>query len=748
MAIATAREQLLLELVNRARLDPVGEAARFGIDLNEGLPAGTIDVAPNQVLAFNSLLNDAADAHSQWMIDNDKFQHGGAVIRVGPPEIRTTSRQRMETAGFNFGTGSFASGENLAINYSSGAVNGDLDVVQHHEGLMLSSGHRTQIMNEAFKEVGLGSLNGLFKVGSTNFNATVTTQNFAMAGNQFFVTGVTYNDAASGANNDDFYSIGEGIAGRNVQLTVGSDAAISMVSQTAGGFALGTATAGQATIAFSGAGLTSTIGATFSLNGANVKIDMVDNNTILSSVTAELTANTPNLTLIGVADVGAFGNDQDNILTGNKGNNNFNGNGGNDTVRGGAGSDTASFEFGVGEYQFNFDEVNNVLTVVGDAEGTDTFKDVEFFDFGGTVMTLAEVAALETQIPTVSIAAVSAAVAEGNSGSTAVTFTLALNPSYETDQTVQYTVAGSGANAANAADFIGALSGTVTFLAGTFSQTITVNIAGDLALEANETFSVTLSNPSSDIIIGTAVATMNITNDELPPTIINGTKKADNLIGTEGQNTINGLTGNDVITGLGDNDVIDGGKKGTDTSVYRGASADYVKTFDAVTGKFTISGGIDGVDTVSNVELFQFTDGTLTGNQIRGFALDIKGTSKGTVMNGTIGMDNMTGQGGNDIMNGGAANDRIDGGTGNDTITGGAGVDTFRFTDKKFGLDTITDFTDGEILSFSTKLADNISDFVITNNGTNAVTVTLGLNSVVVQGTAPITLDAGDFFFG
>ena len=39
---ATALEQMLLELINRARLDPAAEAARFGIDLNEGLAPGTI----------------------------------------------------------------------------------------------------------------------------------------------------------------------------------------------------------------------------------------------------------------------------------------------------------------------------------------------------------------------------------------------------------------------------------------------------------------------------------------------------------------------------------------------------------------------------------------------------------------------------------------------------------------------------------------------------------------------------------
>ena len=46
MAANTPQEQLMLELINRARMDPAGEAARQGISLNQGLAAGTISTAP------------------------------------------------------------------------------------------------------------------------------------------------------------------------------------------------------------------------------------------------------------------------------------------------------------------------------------------------------------------------------------------------------------------------------------------------------------------------------------------------------------------------------------------------------------------------------------------------------------------------------------------------------------------------------------------------------------------------------
>ena len=73
----TAAEQYLLELINRARLDPAGEAARMGIDLNDGLSAGQISTSAKQVLAPNALLEAAATGHTQWMLSADVFSHTG-----------------------------------------------------------------------------------------------------------------------------------------------------------------------------------------------------------------------------------------------------------------------------------------------------------------------------------------------------------------------------------------------------------------------------------------------------------------------------------------------------------------------------------------------------------------------------------------------------------------------------------------------------------------------------------------------
>ena len=118
--------------------------------------------------------------------------------------------------------------------------------------------------------------------------------------------------------------------------------------------------------------------------------------------------------------------------------------------------------------------------------------------------------------PSLSIVAANASLNEGNSGSTAFTFTVTRTGSTTGASTASYAVTGSGANPAAAADFTGGVlpTGTVSFAAGETSKTITVNVAGDSTVEPGETFTVTLSNPSAGTVIGTAAATGTILNDD------------------------------------------------------------------------------------------------------------------------------------------------------------------------------------------------------------------------------------------
>ncbi len=96
-----------------------------------------------------------------------------------------------------------------------------------------------------------------------------------------------------------------------------------------------------------------------------------------------------------------------------------------------------------------------------------------------------------------SIAATDAAKLEGDSGTTSFTFTVTRTGDTSGATTVDYGVTGSGTNPANAADFGGTFpSGSVSFADGEVTKTITINVSGDTVFEPDESFTVTLSNPS------------------------------------------------------------------------------------------------------------------------------------------------------------------------------------------------------------------------------------------------------------
>lgn len=80
---------------------------------------------------------------------------------------------------------------------------------------------------------------------------------------------------------------------------------------------------------------------------------------------------------------------------------------------------------------------------------------------------------------------------------------------------VDWAVAGSGANPANAADFVGNAvpSGTLNFAVGEATKDIVIQVVGDKNIETDEMFTVTLSNPNG-ATIQTGVSTGTITNDD------------------------------------------------------------------------------------------------------------------------------------------------------------------------------------------------------------------------------------------
>lgn len=95
---------------------------------------------------------------------------------------------------------------------------------------------------------------------------------------------------------------------------------------------------------------------------------------------------------------------------------------------------------------------------------------------------------------------------------------------------------------------------------------------------------------------------------------INSATGARYFTGTNMADTLTGTAFNDTLEGDGGNDFIDGGA-GTDTVVFRAARADYRIT-QLDNGALLVAGALDGTDTLANIEILHFSDGSYSRAQL------------------------------------------------------------------------------------------------------------------------------------
>ncbi|MEQ1519856.1 MAG: CAP domain-containing protein [Aestuariivirga sp.] len=618
----TAQEQLFLELINRARLDPAAEAARYGIDLNAGLTAGTISTAQKQVLTFNEFLNDSADAHTAWMMSTGTFSHTGSG--------GSNPGQRMAGAGYNFSGSPSTWGENLAWSGSSAAIDANSYVLTLHKNLFLSSGHRTSTMKEAFKEIGVGATAGSFQ----GFNSLVVTQNFAVSGPASFVTGVAYNDT----NGDNFYSVGEGQGGIAIELRLNSNSSLveSTDSWLSGGYSLETTSTGVMDITFSGGALGSAImGATFLLGTTNAKLDLVNGNTIQASVSATLTDAALNLTLLGINGTNGTGNELANSIKGNSGANTLEGRGGTDTLDGKAGSDTYLWQSGDGA-----DTVNDTSTSLSEIDVlslTDVASTgVTLYRFGNdlkiTVILTGEILTVKNQFNAATL----------GDGIETLSFSNGVN--WNAADITNNLAPPPPINGTAGADvLIGATESDSIF--GFGSDDILSGMAGGDVLNGGDGF-----DTASYAASGAAV-TVNLTSAGVAS---GGDAAGDTLTGIE---NITGSNFNDTLTGDAGNNRLDGGV-GTDTMAGRAGDDTYVVS--VATDKVTELAD-EGNDTIET-SLATFSLAALTA--VENLTYTGTGNFAGT---GNALANTITGGSGNDTLNGGAGADLLIGGAGHDT---------------------------------------------------------------------------------
>jgi hypothetical protein len=174
-------------------------------------------------------------------------------------------------------------------------------------------------------------------------------------------------------------------------------------------------------------------------------------------------------------------------------------------------------------------------------------------------------------------------ISEGNSGSASRLLEVALDRATSASVSLSYSFGGGDSTASGGVDYSGS-AGTLTFAPGTTRLSIPFTIGGDTVLEADEWFTINLSN-----------ATINASDSPAPTfsggatslstrvTILNDDAASAGLTltGTSGRDSLSGSPDADTLTGLGAADSLSG-NLGADRFVYSAFSHSTATAFDTL----------------------------------------------------------------------------------------------------------------------------------------------------------------------
>ncbi|BAZ43800.1 hypothetical protein NIES4102_08020 [Chondrocystis sp. NIES-4102] len=420
--------------------------------------------------------------------------------------------------------------------------------------------------------------------------------------------------------------------------------------------------------------------------------------TVRSSADYTLPANVENITLTGIGNVNATGNELKNTIIGNTFNNTLDGGAGNDSMTGGLGNDT-----------YVVDSTLDVVT--------------------------------ETSTSVLEIDTVEASV-NYTIGTNIENLTLTGSATNGTGNALANNLIGNGGN-----NKLSGLAGNDTMVGGAGDDTYVVDGSSDVITEN--------INEGTDKVESSVTYTLGANIENLTligTTAIDGT--GDNLnntiTGNAANNTLDGGGGNDTLTGLGGNDIYVVDSSSDVITEALGAGIDEVKssvtyTLGANVENLTLTGttAIDGTgNALNNTITGNIATNTLTGGLgndiyvvdstsdvvVENSAEGIDEVSSGVTytlganvenltLTGTTAIDGtgnalgnkITGNTGNNILDGAAGNDTLNGGTGNDTYI----VDTT--------LDTITEIassgTDKVEAAITYTIGANIEDLTLTGSG-------------------------------
>jgi uncharacterized protein YkwD len=289
-------EQLYLEYINRARADALDEAARlrdetdpnvqsayrfFDVEMqhiveqfNWYVANGLIDRVA-QPLSFHSDLLTAARLHSLDMFENEFQGHSSSSNPPAPFQPGSSFGGRLRAVGYRLRSAAenvYASARSVAHGHagfdvdwgdardpSSPAFNPSFD----GQGMQNPAGHRLNVHNKSFKEVGIGVIHG----NNGSYGPQIVTQDFGNPSSSVsYITGVVYEDF----NGNNFYDVGEGRAGVSVDV---DGSAFYAVSSESGGYSVPVPQDGIYAVTFSGGGFGPFFTDAVVAGRLNVKVD-------------------------------------------------------------------------------------------------------------------------------------------------------------------------------------------------------------------------------------------------------------------------------------------------------------------------------------------------------------------------------------------------------------------------------------------------------------------------------------------
>ena len=701
-------EQETLEHINRMRLNPQGEldflfsshptpltardpdvqaAIDFFAVSGTTLESQFAALTPAPPLVWNEALYDAAEAHNQLMISFDLQSHQ----LPGEAPLIT----RVQDAGYDWefslsvGENVFAHSESVLFGHAGFAVDWGFGP----GGIQSPAGHRDNIMDQGFQEIGIAI--SLEDDPTTSVGPQIVTQDFGRRGNYGdpAVLGVVFDDL----NDDGFYNAGEGLGGVTIQVS-GANGTFTTTSMTAGGYQI-KVPADSYTVTASGGALASPITSNVIVGGSNEKVDFEASE---ASVPATYTVDLPNflthtvtmsddgiagngvsqITIDGTttpfvnpttsivinggnrADVitlssldsgfsgtitvnGGDGNDQISAatlnlsvtidggvgadqLTGGGGDDVLSGRGGNDTLSGGGGNDTLFG--GSGSDRLTGGDGDDRLNGQGGSKDilTGGLGD-DTLDGGAGVDRVVEFPAGDADVRTTRLTGV------GDDRLNGIERILL-----------------SGNNGPNRFD-------ASAFSVGGLEEVVFFGFGGDDELIGSSGHDRINGGPGNDILRGRRG------NDRLL-----GGSGSDTLDGGEGNDRVFGQGGSgDAVTGGPGNDTLNGGS-GQDRLVEVG-DVNFTLTVTSLTGL--------GTDVLAAFEHARLTGGDsanvldASGFTVAGARITLMGGGGDDDLLGAGGADRLFGGDGDDTLRGNGGNDRLDGGAGNDGLAGGGGND-------------------------------------------------------------------------